>query len=205
MEIPEIWNLTILKSCVCRQLLCLSADKYDCMRHVLVGIHASLYPDMPVHIYMSQAWKSGFGIDEPVHVQLLELSEIVGGDTGRCAGELAWLYCTCTRFFLLEEESRWLWCHLVMFLLLWLCKGLEVYIRGVCTSSRLIIWVILAAVPPSYLLKSHQPSVTATLVPLEECKYNLAGKCSSFVQLHVPQVILGTLSWFDLVVCMLTG
>ena len=127
------------------------------------------------------------------------------GDAGRCVGVLAWLYCACAGFLLPEEGSRWLWHHLVTS---HLCHYAYIeswgYIRGACTNSRLIICVFLAAVHPSYLLRSHWPSVMATSVPLDEWEYNLTGKCSSFVQLHVPKVILGTLSWFDLVVCKLT-
>ena len=35
---------------------------------------------------VSQAWKSGYGIDELVHVLQLGLSDLIGGDVGRCIG-----------------------------------------------------------------------------------------------------------------------
>ena len=52
-------------------------------------------------------------------------------------------------------------------------------------------------------LGSHRPSNAATSVPLKEWNYNQTGKCSLFVHLYVLKVILGTLSWCDLVVCKL--
>ena len=60
-------------------------------------------------------------------------------------------------------------------------------------SLRAVVWVF-GAEHSGNLLRSHQPSVAATLVPLIEEEYILAGKCSLFVYLHVPNVILGTLS-----------
>ena len=60
---------------------------------------------------------------------------------------------------------------------------------------RLVPWLVH--------LGSHRPSNLATLVPLKEWNYNQTGKCSLFVHLYVPKVILGTLSWYDLVVCKL--
>ena len=46
---------------------------------------------------------------------------------------------------------------------------------------------------------SHRPSNLVTSVPLKEWNYNQTGKCSLFVYLYVLKVILGTLSWCDLV------
>ena len=56
--------------------------------------------------------------------------------------------------------------------------------------------VLLAAVHLSYLLRSHRPFVTATLVPPKGVRVQLTGKCSSFVQLHVSNFILSTLHWY---------
>ena len=75
-----------------------------------------------------------------------------------------------------------------------------------------LTWVLVLSlvqlfglVPQLVCLESHRPSNLATLVPLEEWNYNQAGKCSLFVHLYVLKVILGTLSWCDLVVCKLVG
>ena len=61
------------------------------------------------------------------------------------------------------------------------------------TRLKAVIWVF-EAVHSGNLLRSHQPSVAATSVPLMEGEYILKGKCSLFVYPHVPKVILGTLS-----------
>ena len=60
-------------------------------------------------------------------------------------------------------------------------------------EPRAVVWV-LGAEYSGNLLRSHQPSVVATSVPLVEEKDILTGKCSLFVHPHVPRVILGTLS-----------
>ena len=52
---------------------------------------------------VSQAQKSRYGIDEMVHVWLLEIE---AGDADRCVGGSAQLYCACTWFFLTEKGSR---------------------------------------------------------------------------------------------------
>ena len=68
-----------------------------------------------------------------------------------------------------------------------------------------LVWLSVQLVPQLVHLGSHRPSNLATLVPLEEWIYNQTGKCSLFVLLYVLKVILGTLSWCDLVVCKLIG
>ena len=40
-------------------------------------------------IYMTQAQKSGYEIDQSVHVQSLKLFKLFGGDASRYVGELA--------------------------------------------------------------------------------------------------------------------
>ena len=57
-------------------------------------------------------------------------------------------------------------------------------------SLKAIIWVF-GAEHSGNLLRSHQPSVAATLVLLMVQEYILAGKFSLFVHLHVPKVIFG--------------
>ena len=120
---------------------------------------------------------------------------MVCSDTGECAGGSAWPYCTCTRFFPLEEGSRWSWHYLVISLLFCLHRGFGVY-KGECTQAG--------------GCSSGSFGSCASKLPLEKplvlcCSYfgasqgvrvQLTGKCSSFVQLHVPKVILGTLSWY---------
>ena len=61
-------------------------------------------------------------------------------------------------------------------------------------------WVPLACSPVSPSGKP-QNLLTQLLWCLLEWNYNQMGKCSLFVQLYVPKVILGTLSWCALVVC----
>ena len=103
-----------------------------------------------------------------------------------------WPYCTCARFFPPEEGSRWLWCHLVMSLIFCLCRQWGVYKGqhaqaggwlsgsfGSCTS-------ILPLEKPPTLCPGYFGTSWGVRV-------QLTGKCSSFVQLHVPKVILGTL------------
>ena len=84
---------------------------------------------------------------------------------------------------------------LVMSLLFCLCRGWE-YVRGSmhelktdppglfgsCTSK-------LPLEKPPTLCCSHFSASRGVRV-------QLTGQCSSFVQLHVPKVILGTLSWY---------
>ena len=145
---------------------------------------------------MSQAWNLGYEIDGLVCVQLLEkLSEMVHRDASECARGSAWSYCTWARFFLLEEGSRQLWHHLVMSLSFCLCRGLGVYKGehtwaggwspgsfGSCTSK-------LPLEKPPTLCCSYFGASWGVWV-------QLTGRCSSFVQLYVPKVIPGTLSWY---------
>ena len=58
---------------------------------------------------------------------------------------------------------------------------------------KAIIWVF-GVEDSGNLLRSHQPSVVATSVPLMKGGYIPTGKCSLFVHLHVPRGILDTLS-----------
>ena len=58
-------------------------------------------------------------------------------------------------------------------------------------SLKAIIWVF-GAEHSGNLLRSHQPSVAATLVPLVEQEYIPTGECSLFVHLHVRKGILDT-------------
>ena len=67
------------------------------------------------------------------------------------------------------------------------------YIRRACMSLEAVVWVF-GDEHSGNLLRSHWPSIAATLVPLVEGEYILTGKCSLFVHLHVPKVTLGTLS-----------
>ena len=60
-------------------------------------------------------------------------------------------------------------------------------------SLETIVWVF-GAENSENLLRSYQPSVTATLVPLIEQEYIPTGQCSLFVHMHVPKGILDTLS-----------
>ena len=115
------------------------------------------------------------------------------GDAGRCTGKLAWLSYAYTVFFLIEEGSRWLWHHLVMSQTLCLLHRVGRYIRRAHMSLKAIVWVF-GAEHSGNLLRSHWPSVAATSVPLMEWEYILREKCSLFVHLLVPKVILGTFS-----------
>ena len=154
---------------------------------------------------VSQAWNSGYKIDELVHVQLLEkLSEMVHRDACKCAGRSAWPYSVCTRFFLLEEGSRWLWCHLVMSLSFCLCRGLGVY-KGEHAWARGWLSGSFGSCTSKLPLEKLLTLCCGYFSASQGVRVQLTGKCSSFVQLHVPKVILGTLSWFDLVVCKLSG
>ena len=67
------------------------------------------------------------------------------------------------------------------------------YIRRACMSLGAIVWVFGAEHSGNFL-RSHQCFVTATSVPLMEWQYIPTGKCSLFIHLHVPKVILGTIS-----------
>ena len=107
-------------------------------------------------------------------------------------------------------RSRWQWHHLMMSLMSCL-HILGVGIKGSMHETeglRLWFWVLslvplLGLVPQLVHLGSNKPTNLAISVPLEEWNYNQIGKCSLFVNLYVLKVILGTLSWCDLVVCKL--
>ena len=60
-------------------------------------------------------------------------------------------------------------------------------------SLKDVVWVF-GAENSGNLLRHDRPSVVATSVPLMEQEYIPKGKCSLFVHLHVPKVILDTLS-----------
>ena len=72
-----------------------------------------------------------------------------------------------------------------------LTHRVEEYIRRVHTSLEAIVWVF-GAEHSGTLLRNHQPSVAATLVPLMEQEYIPTGKCSLFVHQHVPKDLLDT-------------
>ena len=111
-------------------------------------------------------------------------------------GRMSWHDCTMHvhKVFLARGGKQMIMtCHLMMSLPLCLCRGLGVY-KGKHTQALRLLSGFLAAVHLSYLVRSHQPSVVATSVPLMEWEYIFTGKCYLFVQLHVPKVILGTLS-----------
>ena len=61
------------------------------------------------------------------------------------------------------------------------------YIRKVSSSLRAVIWVS-GTEWLGQLLKSHQPSTLAILVPLMEQEYILDELCALFFYLHVPRV-----------------
>ena len=115
------------------------------------------------------------------------------------------------RLFPPKCRSRWQGHHLVMSMMSFLCtSGVDIKVSAHGTWGSfgsffsLLIW-FLWLIPWLVHLGSHRPSHSANLVPLKEWNNNQTGKCSLFVQLYVLKVILGTLSWCALVVCMLVG
>ena len=111
-----------------------------------------------------------------------------------------------------KYRSRWKWCHLMMSLMSFLCiiggrdKRKLRQDWGAQTPVLVLSLVQLFGLVPQLVhLGSHRPSNSATLVILKELNYNQTGKCSLFVNLYIFKVILGTLSWCDLVVCKLVG
>ena len=75
------------------------------------------------------------------------------------------------------------------------------FVRPFCGLLLWFLWLVSQLVHPG----SHIPSHLANSVPLKEWNYYQTGKCSLFVQLCMPKVILGTLSWCALLVCKLVG
>ena len=115
-------------------------------------------------------------------------------DADKCARESTWPYCTCARFFPPEEGSRWSWCHLVMSLSFCLCRGLGVY-KGECAQAGGWSSGSFGSCTSKLPLEKPPTLCFGYLGASWGVRVQLTGKCSSFVQLHVPKVILGNLSW----------
>ena len=64
------------------------------------------------------------------------------------------------------------------------------YIREASMSLRAVVWVF-GTEQLGQLLRSHQPSTLAILVPLMEQEYSLNELCVLFIYLHVPRSFFG--------------
>ena len=138
-------------------------------------------------------WNLGYEIGKLVYVHLLEkLSEMVCRDADKCTKGLAETYYACTRFFPLEEGSRWLWHHLVISLSFCLCRGLGVY-KGECAWAGGWLSESFGSCTSKFPLEKPLTLCHGYFNASSGVKVQLTGKCFSFVQLHVSKVILGTL------------
>ena len=67
------------------------------------------------------------------------------------------------------------------------------YKRKECKSLRAVVWVF-GTEQLAQLLGGHWPSTLAVSVPLVEQEYIQVELCASFIHLHVPRLVLDTLS-----------
>ena len=79
---------------------------------------------------------------------------------------------------------------IIIFLLVHLGIG---YKRKACKSLGAVIWVF-GTECLGQLLGGHQPSTLAIWVPLVEQEYIPVELCALFTHLHVPRLVLNTLS-----------
>ena len=78
----------------------------------------------------------------------------------------------------------------IIFLLMHLGRR---YKRKACKSLGTVIW-FSGTKRLGQLLRGHQPSTLAISVPLMEQKYIPVELCALFIHLHVPRLVLDTLS-----------
>ena len=115
-------------------------------------------------------------------------------DASECAGGLAWPYCACARFFPPEDGNRWSWHHLETSLSFCLHRGLGVY-KGECTWAGGWLSGSFGSCTSKWPLEKPPTLCGGYFGASQGVRVQLTGKCSSFVQLHVPKIILGTLNW----------
>ena len=83
--------------------------------------------------------------------------------------------------------------NVIIFLLMHLGLG---YKRKACKSLRAVVWVF-GTERLGQLLGGHRPSTSAMSVPLVEQEYIPVELCALFLHLHVPRLVLDTLSKYD--------
>ena len=116
--------------------------------------------------------------------------------TNKCASRLVWPCCTCTRFSHQKREpddcDAILWCHCHYTYV----EGWE-YIRGSTHELEADHLGLFGRCTSKLPLEKPLTLCHSYFGAPQGVRVQLTGKCSSFVQLHVPKAILGTLSWYQ--------
>ena len=128
-------------------------------------------------IYMTQAQKSGYGIDEMAHTWMLDTKDWGCWRMHRQVSMTLFHMCKIFPTGIRKQMivmSLGGHCHYAY------VKGWGLYKGSVHEPQgyHLGFWLLYIQF---YLVRSHHPSVVATSVPLKEWDYNFTGKCSLFV------------------------
>ena len=151
-----------------------------------------LISDNSVSLYVTG---SKFGIQNWWYGQCVAVGNTKIGQQGcwqMCRQASAALLCMCSAFPAKKGKQMIVMSFSDITSIMLMHRG-RGYIRKACMSLKAIIWVF-GAEHSGNLLGSHRPFVMVPAVPLMEWKCLHTGKCPLFVPLHVPKIILSTLS-----------
>ena len=111
-------------------------------------------------------------------------------DAGRWADEWQQFWCACTVVFLLEDQSRWLWCH---FMMSW---GSLVLLREGTIRAQLNLWAVIWVFWYQAFGSINKPPTLyfGCLGASHGEEHNQFGMCDLFIHIHVPRPFWGTLS-----------